>query len=355
MKKMKKRLALLLCMMLAIPAALGCLPMTSLRAEAAGGSFSMTPYDGKIEIEAGKKVPLAKLTVYREGYSGRMLETVKDATYKSDNTAVAAVDSKGKVSAKKAGTAKITITYQDATTTYTIQVVKKGAHKSAKYTKILDLAKKLDSYKNKKITASNRYLISQLNGQYENACDDVVDGNGFEMKRKNGTLNYTGKLVLPELMDLNAGVNATDEKLHDYASKNNPVGTIPGKCFKIKSVSAKKNSKTFTIQLTSKVNATQIFAIKEYTNWLNNYGSKKGDTVIENDKTACFPIYLIDQKTGYQYRGLATAKEKSSQITVTMNYCKLKAKGKYQIVGSLRDSSGTYAKGWTKGKTFTVK
>lgn len=359
MKKMKRRLALLLCMMLAVPAALGCLPAASLHAEAAEViTLRMNPSGGGIEAEAGKTIPLSKLTYYvNEKYVTVYLSAVKGVEYESSDTAVATVDKQGKVKTKKAGTAKITITYRGATAVYTIKVVKKGAHnaKSAKYTRILKLAKEIDRYKNKKITASNRYKVSQLHSLFYEASDKVVDHRGFADDKYYPNYTYV-PMILPELLDLEVGMAST--RVYEYAKKNNPVGTVSGKCFKVRSVSAKANSNTFTIRLTKKVNATQIFAIKEYYNWEYNTWTQthKGESFLENDKTARFPIYLIDQKTGYRYRGWAVATEKSAQLTVTMDYFSLKAKRSYQIKGDITGGGvGAYKNGWAKGKTFTVK
>lgn len=103
MKKMKRRLALLLCMMLAVPAVLGCLPAASLRAEASEViTLRMNPSGGGIEAEAGKTIPLSKLTYYvNEKYVTVYLSVVKGVEYESSDTAVATVDKQGKVKTKK--------------------------------------------------------------------------------------------------------------------------------------------------------------------------------------------------------------------------------------------------------------
>ena len=78
MKHMKKRLALFLCLLLTMPTILGCLPMASLKAEAAnvpsiylrwagGYKGGSSPYPGvyAFEVENGKEVLINKLVYFR--------------------------------------------------------------------------------------------------------------------------------------------------------------------------------------------------------------------------------------------------------------------------------------------------
>ena len=116
--------------------------------------------------------------------------------------------------------------------------------------------------------------------------------------------------------------------------------------FKVKKVTAKKNTKNFTITLDKKATLLQIFTIKKY------YAK---DTVIKNDKTARFPIYIKDQKTGYTYYGVAAAREGSKEIKVTMNYLKFKPGHIYQTVSAemLYPFKGSID--WTRKKTVTIR
>lgn len=273
-------------------------------------------------------------------YDSIYMSQVAGESYKSSKPEVASISKDGKLKTKKTGTADITVTYKGASLTARVEVVKKGAHKAtgAKYKKVLSLVKKLSGYK--KVTAANQYEMRKLLTQVNDASDNVVTIKGFKMEKNSASY----KLVMPELLKYD--INASKEKIDDYVSENNPVGTNSSKFFKIKSVSVKKNSKNFTIRLKSKVNAAQIFAIKD---------SYHNDSIISGGKTAKFIILLKDVKTGYYYRGWATATEKSDQIKVSMDYCTLSAGKKYMLVGYedwRRDQDPR--KGWTKGKTVTV-
>lgn len=357
MKQMKKRLALFLCLLMTVPTILGCLPMASLKADAASVPTSTyigwnipyvyNPAGTSFEVEANKQVLVGRLVRYQISggtYKSGYLSQVKGVTYKSSNTAVASFDSKGKLTTKKAGTTNVTVTYKGKLLTCSVKVVKAGTHKASgsKYMKVKDLAQKLSSYT--KVTADNRYKISELQGQLMHAQENLVSAAGFKMEKAKGNSYFsnTNKLILPELLEYDTEL--INSKIQEYTAKDNPVGTVASKCFKIKSISAKKNSRSFTITLKSKANATQIFKIKKY------YSS---DKVIKNDKRAVFPIYLKDTNTGYTYYGRAVATEKSNKITVSMDYHKLKAGTKYAVIGDLRWRGDT--KGWTQGKAFTVK
>lgn len=351
MKQTKKRLALFLCLLLTVPTILGCLPMASLRAEAATDypiylnwiyGVSMGEYDSEtgqfsrsFEIEAGQKASIADMVYFYQD-TQKYLSDVRGEKYKSSKTSVATITSDGVLTAKKAGTTDLTVTYKGTTATCKVKVVKAGAlgSTSSKSKALKKLAAKLDSYKT--ITSGNRYAASQLRGQIVSMSDaQNLSIYGFKVQ------NYsnTGKLVVPEMLRF----SRFSDKIDKYAMANNPVGTVQAKWFQIKSVTSKKGSKTFTINLKSKVNATQIYAIKEYYS---------ADDYITNDQTARFPIYLVDRKTGFRYHGWGVVKEKSDKITVTMDYLKLQSKKTYRLV-AIETWDTTY--GWTKGRSFSVK
>lgn len=144
------------------------------------------------------------------------------------------------------------------------------------------------------------------------------------------------RLVAPEMIK----AAKISSKLSEYAYNYNPIGTKASKNFKLTSVTAKKNSETLTIKTNKKLNATQVFAIKYI--YIN-------DTYLQNDKKAVFNVYVKDTKTGHYYRGTAYAKQGSNQISVRMDYLKLKSNTKYQVYYMVND------KGWAQGKTFTAK
>ena len=67
---------------------------------------------------------------------------------------------------------------------------------------------------------------------------------------------------------------------------------------------------------------SKVFAIKYI--YIN-------DTYLQNDKKAVFNVYVKDTKTGHYYRGKAYTKQGSNQISVRMDYLKLKSNTKYQV------------------------
>ena len=135
-----------------------------------------------------------------------------------------------------------------------------------------------------------------------------------------------------------------DTKLSAYVRTNCPIGTNPGKVFKISSIAGKNNSKNFTINISSKVTAKQIFAIKEWMDW---------DSYRAPSKTEKFPVYVVDKSNGRKYYGIATATQGSKKLSVTLYNLKLKKGKTYQLFGT--EYWSTMKNTWTKGKSFKIK
>lgn len=361
MKRTTKRLAVFLSILLTAPAILGCLPKNTIKAEAASTAYFSWIYEVKssydaqtgttkreFQAETGMKFNLGDMVYVYYSDKSIYLPEASGAKYASSNTKVASISSKGDVTVKAVGTTEFTITYKGATTKCTMTAVKSGKLGSEKssHVKAAKAAKTLCNKAGTKITSKNRYAVSQARGKLDVILDkatNTLSDRGFlKEKVTSGSYTYytyTNKLSAPELLK----TRNVNSKLEEYASKNNPVGTVSSKWFKISSISSKKNSKTFTINLKSKVTSTQIFAIK------NSYSS---DTYISDDGTARFSVKLRDTKTGHIYRGTVVAKKGSKKLKVTMDYLKLKSK-KYQLVGVETDYKT--GKSWTKDKTFKVK
>lgn len=358
MKRTTKRLAVFLSILLTAPAILGCLPKNTIKAEAASTAYMYWTYEidetydyetntskGEFQTEVGMKFNLGDLLY--ANYNGKFvyLPEASGVKYASSNTKVATVSKKGNVTVEAVGTTEITVTYKGVVKVCTMKAVRSGGlgSKKSAQANVTKAVKTLCSKMGSQITSKNRYAVCQAKGKLDVVLEKAhVSSNGF-LEEKVGSSTYymtTNKLVVPELLK----VEQVRTKLEDYTNKNNPVGTTSSKWFKISSISAKKNSKTFTINLKSKVTDTQIFAIKSY------YAS---DTYITNDGTARFPVKLIDKQTGYTYRGTAVAVKGSKKLQVTMDYLKLKSKKTYQLVGLEIDYKT--GKSWTKNKTFKVK
>lgn len=244
------------------------------------------------------------------------------------------VSSKGDITVKKTGKAVITTKYKGIPVSTTITAVKKNGLKSNKYSSLRSKAKNVAKVYGNGITSKNRYKLAQAVMTCRNArwavTGEYISQTGFVSYYSVQT-GSTHRLVAPEMIK----AAKISSKLSEYAYNNNPVGTKASKNFKITSVMAKKNSDTLTIKTNKKLNDTQVFAIKY--------------TYIKNDKKAVFDVYLKDTKTGHYYRGKAYTKQGSNQISVRMDYLKLKSNTKYQVYYMVND------KGWAQGKTFTAK
>ena len=329
MKQWKTRLAICLCLLLAAPTVISALPVNKLEAEAASGtSTNVYGYYTDIQVEQGMTFNMGDLFQYsqyknnKEIKGGYLSDLSSGVSYKSSNKNVITVSSKGDITVKKTGKAVITTKYKGIPVSTTITAAKNVAK----------------VYGNG-ITSKNRYKLAQAVMTCQNARWAVTR----EYISQTGFVSYysvqTGsahRLVAPEMIK----AAKISSKLSEYAYNNNPVGTKASKNFKITSVTAKKNSETLTIKTNKKLNDTQVFAIKYI--YIN-------DTYLQNDKKAVFNVYVKDTKTGHYYRGTAYAKQGSNQISVRMDYLKLKSNTKYQVYYMVND------KGWAQGKTFTAK
>lgn len=270
----------------------------------------------------------------KEIKGGYLSDLSSGVSYKSSNKNVITVSSKGDITVKKTGKAVITTKYKGIPVSTTITAVKKNGLKSNKYSSLRSKAKNVAKVYGNGITSKNRYKLAQAVMTCQNArwavTGEYISQTGFVSYYSVQT-GSTHRLVAPEMIK----AAKISSKLSEYAYNNNPVGTKASKNFKITSVMAKKNSDTLTIKTNKKLNDTQVFAIKY--------------TYIKNDKKAVFDVYLKDTKTGHYYRGKAYTKQGSNQISVRMDYLKLKSNTKYQVYYMVND------KGWAQGKTFTAK
>lgn len=347
MKQWKKRLAICLCLLLAAPTVIGALPVNKLEAEAAGStSTSVYGYYTDIQVEQGMTFNMGDLFQYsqyknnKEIKRGYLSDLSSGVSYKSSNKNVITVSSKGDITIKKTGETVITTTYKGISVNTTVTVVKKNGLKSNKYGSLRSKAKNVAKVYGKGITSQNRYKLVQAVNTCDNARGAVTEAyisqRGFIYHSYSQPGRGTYRLVAPEMIKA-AKIHS---ELYEYSYNNDPVGTKASKNFKITSVTAKKNSETLTIKTNKKLNDTQVFAIKYIYS---------RDTYLKNDKKAVFTVYVKDTKTGHYYRGTAYAKQVSNQISVRMDYLKLKANTKYQVYFRRDD------KGWAQGKTFTAK
>lgn len=364
MKKLKTRLALLLCILLTVPTIINALPMNTLKAEAADGfvslnwsgvpmDYSQSPFLANFTIEVGKTVELGDRVYFLErladgNYTNAYLSTVSKETYKVDKSSVASVSSAGKLTAKNTGKAVVTITYKNATTKCEVTVVKRNSLGASK-SKYANLKKKLDAVikaYNGGITSKNRYAVSEALDEY-NVVRNSFEGINYygflrEKQKTDWGYNYsdTSKWVFPEMVQ----IQKINSEMYEVARNLNPIGTVSSKWFKIKSISAKRNSDTMTINLKKSVTKAQVFAIQYmYSN----------DDYRVSGKRATFRVIVKDTKTGYRYYGWAVAKVGSKKITLNMDYLDFKKGRTYQLIAY--DKLDTQPYGWTGGKKIKIK
>lgn len=361
MTTFKKRIAVFLCLALVLPSIIGCLPTNTIVSQAAESDsvflsaayYCMSTwnedkgeYEYTLTLEAGQTVKMGYLfTTYGAEYN--RLSDVTGDKYTSSKPKVATVGkTSGKLTAKTKGTTTITIRYKGAKITCKVKVVKKNGFGVAwkKKSKIKSIISQINKIYTGKITASNQYKLRELLqklGNYSN--DEFGLYDGFVYIPYDGTsydYGTTDKLAIPEW----AEVDYLNNKITDYVDANNPLSTESSACFKIKSVSAKANKQTFTVNVKSKVTSANIFAIK--------YREAR-DYWISKSDYAVFDIVLQDTKTNRYYHGRATATKGSSKITVNMDYLKLIKNRKYKLIAA--NAYYQPSKGWTKGYTFTAK
>ena len=359
MKQWKKRLVVFLCTILVAPTVLQALPIRPMAQVEAGNaglvSYLNSEYDrttGKskyypLTVEVGEKVDLGYFFEYYNSsngdYKAGLLSSLKKGvSYTSNKSSVATVGkTTGTITPKKTGTATITIKYAGKKVKVPVKVVKKGALKLSSYAKYEKNAKGLAGINPKKINSKNEYAVLKKINAYEKSYDGWWEGKstlnerGMRAEKEVQTYgddvieSYTTKnvVVAPSM------VKACNKSyaIYEYFSAKNPIGTIPSKQFKVKSVSVPKaGAKTFTIKLKKKVTASQICTLKVMNSSLNNG---------KNDGKAYFYISLLDEASGKYMDATATAKKGSDKITVTVKkstdpYMSKKTKftkGKYSI------------------------
>ena len=141
---------------------------------------------------------------------------------------------------------------------------------------------------------------------------------GFTSSYENGKSTYISHI--PMFAHASVISNAIDS----YKSSLNPIGSGNAKIFKLKSVSGKGSN--IMIKLAKNVDEAQMFGLKAAA-------SKFFNSKIAKNRTAKFPIYVQDVKTGHSYYGLATATKGKNTISAKLQSLKLKKGSSYKLVG----------------------
>ena len=145
------------------------------------------------------------------------------------------------------------------------------------------------------------------------------------------------------------GFDYSHDAVGSYIRKYNPIGTNPSKQFQIKEIKNTSRYNRIDIRLKKAVTANQIFAIK---------GSLSTDTVVENTKTAKFPLMIQNVESGHIYKGIAEVHEGSDTIKVIMRYMNFDPGNKYRMISNSTMNDNPYLDSrwksydWTKWTVF---
>lgn len=322
MNYLKKRIAIFLCMVMAFTTVFCVMPQEQVRAASkVQFSWSFGPYSSNVK-EAQIELGAQDLYIgdYVMAYNGNTYESYgylscnSGVTYKSNNKNVIEVDKNGKVTAKKTGSATITVKFKGKTGKCKLTVAESLETIRAKMTEYeagRTACEKLLSAYGTGITSKNRYkVLEAYKNYYKNDVSAVYT-------------DYNGTMTAYYIVRPIAGRAAvTANAVYEYGRARNPLGTIQAKQFKIKSITGK--GKTITVTLKSKVTAEQILGIQFGKYYQDIVSAKKTSTVK-------FSMYVSDKNYGY-INAVATVKKGSNKIIIKTE--KKLQKGKnYQLEG----------------------
>lgn len=355
----KKRLAVFLTLLMILPAIAAVLPIASTEVQAADiyVNWNLAGYGEKpVQVEKGQTFYVGDyVNIYANGISSTA--SMVKASYSSNKKTVATVNGKGLFTAKKTGTATITIKYKGKKISCKFEVVPAGKFKSSEKistaaARASELAESIPS----KITTKNGFDLLKKVKDYANAMpvsgggDGDVSRSGFIYTKagtSGGTAYYSEsqQLAVPQ-----AGRYWTLCGMLDaFASKNGPTSTRSAKVMKIKSVTA--TASAITVKLKKKIDLAQILSAQineRYNTSLKNDGQSK----------AQLGVYLYDPKTYNPLFGAAVIQKGSNTMKITPKKNVYK-NGESKLVTTKLKKGKTYRlenwTSWTKGKTVKVK
>lgn len=240
---------------------------------------------------------------------------VKSVTYSSSNTKVATVNSKGKVTAKAAGTTTLKIKYKGKTISTKLQVESSLASYNSTVENLSRIKTETTSFiktYGSGITTKNRYTILS-------AYNRMKDLGYFNASTDRSTV-IGGKTYTVICAPSSQHARALASAVNNYGSEKNPFGTKQSKEFNVSSISGK--SKTITVNLSKAVTADQIFGVQYANGW---------DTLVAEKKTVKFPIYIEDVKTNHSYYAIASVTKGSKKMKITTTNLTLKKGKSYKL------------------------
>ena len=353
-ENMKMRLAVFLSILFILPTIMSVLPMTSQEVQAGvtymGCNMTSYNYSGSsrvIAVEAGQQFNIGDfVTIYGNGST---IASMVKASYKSNKTSVATVNSKGIVNAKKTGKATITIKYKGQKLSCIVNVEKAGSFGekdiiASAQNEVDALVRNLPS----KVTGKNGFSLLKKKADYYKKMTDYTDDYAAKISY-DGFLkeNYstTSKLAVPDA----SKYYRIQALLTTFGQKNSPTSTRSAKVLKVKSLSGKTSG--ITMKLNKAVTSDQILASNVESYYYNQ------DTLNQNTSKSYITVY--DKTAGNKwYSGMVTLKKGSRSATLVLTEYKFSGgAGKYVKVKLKKGH--TYQIGssvyWTKGKTVKVK
>ncbi len=312
-------------------------------------------YNGELEtditVEAGSKFYIGDfVSILGENVSSTA--SLVKASYRTGDRKVASVNGKGFLNVKKAGTTDVTVVCQGTTLICHLTVEKKNTfEQTTAVKKLKEAAKILAKGLPKKLNAAKGYNLRKKRDAYFSTYGHMsaralaYDGFLYEKERvSQSTMSAkrSEKLAVPE-----AGRYLTAEALlRQFLLTNNPVSIKSAKTMRIASVTANLKSGKFTIKLTQKLKAEQIFAAQLAFPRLNT-----NDT---NRKQADITMTIYDETAGIYYQGFVKLKQGAKQFTVQPVES---VYGGYKNVELVKDHVYMLESGmsWANGTKVTVK
>lgn len=344
MSYLKKRIALFLCMVMAFTTVFCVIPQKEVQAATKVTLYwNFGDYSSKVkeaEIELGAKDLYLGDYVEAAGsiYYG-CLSNNSGATYSSSNKNVIAIDKKGKITAKKTGTATITVKFKGTTGKCKLKVVKSLAsakkafgEKYSNYEVAKKAAENFVAAYGNGITTKNRYNVLQA---YKDYAKNWVSTVYADYSNTSKTSYYIVEPIFGR-------ASAFAYMAYEYGRTRNPMGTIQSKQFKIKSI--KGQGTKVTITLKSKVTEEQLVGI-QYA------GINTDEIVAKKTSTLNVPMHIAEKDWTNPTTVIATVKKGSNQITIKTK--KLKKGKTYRIYGGA--GGGWLGYGSKNPSTFKAK
>lgn len=357
---MKKRLAVFLAIMLVLPVIVSMLPMTTIDVFAASDSVHMfwgwgNSEEIQVRVEQGQKFYVgdyASVHISGKTYWSGEASLVK-ASYASSNKAVATINGKGYLEAKRAGQTTLTVKYKGKKITSKLEVVPAGTIKiTSDVTRLKEKAEEIAKIIPSKITVKNGFELNKQITAYKNYAGELTDINsaGFLQVKKSymvGDKEYSYYASTTQLAVPQAGrYRVLESMLSDFGRKNNPTGTKSAKLLKIKSVSAKTNA--VTIKLKKKIDDAQILAARISEYYFNED--------VSGNTNAYVYVSLYDLKDNKHVPCIGELKKGSKTLKLLP---KKYSDEKQKYLASKLKKGHTYQierkQYWSKGKTVKVK